>query len=139
MTCVTFCSVDAFAHLAGFGTRIILVDMAKQTGTRNAGDGKLSIKVRKATASRGFKTKFGRVVVTGTRPSAESVKANVSRSTEALERVSRKLVKPGISLRSKKDVPRFSVVEDEPGVFIRRLNGRIQRGRVVAGVFKVID
>jgi len=29
--------------------------------------------------------------------------------------------------------------EDEIGVFIRRLNGRVERGRLVNGVFQVID
>lgn len=101
---------------------------------------KASTKVTKgSTTPRGVKTKFGSVVVTGARPSASSVKANVSRSTEALERVTKKLIRPGVSLRPKKDVPQFSVVEDEPGVFIRRLNGRIERGHVVAGMFKAID
>ncbi len=135
----TFCVVDVFAHLASATTMVILSDMTKHRGIRNSSDGKLSVKVRKTSASRSFKTKFGSVIVTGTKPSAESVKANVNRSTEALERVTRKLMKPGISLRAKKDVPQFSVAEDEPGVFIRRLNGRIERGRVVAGVFKAID
>ena len=112
--------------------------MAKHTETPN--QERSSARAGKApTSARGVKTKFGSVVVTGARPSASSVKANVSRSTEALERVTKKLVKPGVSIRPKKDVPQFSVVEDEPGVFIRRLNGRIERGRVVAGMFKAID
>lgn len=116
---------------------MMLDKMAKQTS--NANKDKLSTRVRERSTARGFKTKFGSVVVTGARPSASSVKANVSRSTEALARVTKKLVKPGVSIRQKKDVPQFSVVEDEPGVFIRRLNGRIERGDVVAGVFRVID
>ena len=113
--------------------------MAKQTGIRGATDGKLSVRVRKGSAARAFSTKFGSVVVTGSRPSPASVEANVHRSTAALERATKKLVKPGIFIRAKRDVPQFSVVEDEPGVFVRRLNGRIERGRVVAGVFKAID
>ncbi len=91
---------------------------------------------RRAGAS---KVKFGDVTVTGARPTAEAVRLNVARSTEALERVGKRLLTPGVRLPRKKGVPRFSVVESEPGVFIRELNGRVDRGRLVDGVFQVID
>lgn len=85
------------------------------------------------------KVKFGTVTVTGSKPSAASVKTNVERSTQALERVTKKLTKPGVVLPQKKDVPRFSVAEGETNVFVRKLNGRTERGRLVNGAFKVID
>ena len=89
--------------------------------------------------SRKFKTKFGGVTITGSRPAAEIVARNVERSSMALERVGKKLTKPGIAIRPKRNVPQYSVAEDEIGVFIRRLNGRVERGRLVKGVFRVID
>ena len=89
--------------------------------------------------SRRCKTKFGGVTITGSRPAAEIVTRNVERSSMALERVGKKLIKPGIAIRPKRNVPQYSVAEDEIGVFIRRLNGRVERGRLVKGVFRVID
>ncbi|RJT29488.1 hypothetical protein D3227_31875 [Mesorhizobium waimense] len=90
-------------------------------------------------SSRPGKVKFGSVVISGAKPNAKLVQANVERSTEALEQVTAKLAKPGVSLRPKKGVPRFSIAENEAGVFIRRLDGRTERGRLVNGVFEVID
>lgn len=89
--------------------------------------------------SRGSKVKFGGVTVSGVKPSAASVKVNVERSTQALERVSKSLSRSGVMLRAKKDVPQFSVADGERGIFIRRLNGRIERGRLINGQFTVID
>lgn len=83
--------------------------------------------------------KFGNVTISGATPSARTVTMNIERSTEALERVVKKLIKPGVVLRPKKGVPQYSVAEGETGVFVRRLNGRVERGRLVDGAFKVID
>lgn len=90
-------------------------------------------------SSRGTKVKFGGVTVSGAKPSAAAVKMNVELSTRALERVSKSLSRSGIVLRAKKDVPQFSVADGERGIFIRRLNGRIERGRLINGQFTVID
>ena len=88
---------------------------------------------------RRFKAKFGGVTITGSRPTAAVVSRNVERSSMALEQVRKTLSKPGVAIRSKRDVPQYSAAEDEIGVFIRRLNGRVERGRLVNGVFQVID
>ncbi|WP_298965930.1 hypothetical protein [uncultured Methylobacterium sp.] len=84
-------------------------------------------------------TKFGNVTVTGAAPSAESVERSVRQSSEALARLGERLAKPGIRLRPKKNVPLFWIDDDDPDLFVRRLNGRIERGRLVDGVFRVID
>lgn len=94
--------------------------------------------VRIVTGKGRAKVKFGDVTVLGTTPAPEQVQANVARSTEALQRVVGRLMKPGIRLAAKKDVPRYSVDENHPNIFIRRLNGVTERGYVVNGVFKVI-
>ena len=83
--------------------------------------------------------KFGDVVIRGSGPSAALRKANIARSTDALERAARSLIKPGVAIRAKKGVPLFSVAEGETGVFVRKLDGRTERGHLVDGVFKVID
>lgn len=83
--------------------------------------------------------KFGNVTVKGDTPPDAVVKSNVLRSSEVLERVGVSLAKPGVTLRDKKDVPRYWASEDEPGVFVRRLNKQTQRGRLVGGKFEVIE
>ncbi len=86
-----------------------------------------------------WKVKFGSVTITGKKPNAAVVTQNVKRSTEALERLGKRLIVPGVTIRRKKNVPQYSVAEGDTGVFIRRLNGRTERGRLVKGVFQVID
>ncbi len=87
----------------------------------------------------GGSVKFGTVVIRGAKPSAEVVVRNVELSTSALERVFKRLAKPGVTIRQKKDVPQYAVAEGELSVFIRRLNGRTERGRLVKGEFRVIN
>ena len=93
----------------------------------------------RARARGSARDRFGGVTLTGAKPTADAVRANVAASTSALERAGRRLLKPGVVIRPRKDVPRFFVAEEEPDVFIRQLNGRIERGRSVNGSFKVID
>lgn len=80
-------------------------------------------------------TKLGDVTVRGARPTPDMVEASVDRSSLALERVSKRLIKPGVDLRAKKGVPRYAADENNPGVFIRRLDGRITTGRLQNGKF----
>src|SRR5690242_12799192 len=103
--------------------------MAKTAGIKNKSGKSPSVRVRASSSGRS-ETKFGSVVVTGSKPSATSVRENVKRSSLALERVTKKLVKPGVFIRAKSSVPQYSADEDEPGVFIRRLGKSVQRGRV---------
>jgi hypothetical protein len=109
---------------------------ARKTGA--AGNTALIVE-RDAGNGRAVKVKFGNVTVSGVKPAAATLAAHVQRSTDALERVARTLATPGVVIRPKKDVPQFSAAESERGVFIRRLNGRVERGRLVDGTFKVID
>jgi len=113
--------------------------MSKQsTNARFAATGQ-SVTVRGDRAPRGSKIKFGSVTISGAKPSAAAVKANVERSAKALERVTKKLLKPGVMIRAKKNVPQYAVAEGKTGVFVRRLNGRIEYGKLVNGVFQVTD
>lgn len=84
-------------------------------------------------------TRLGTVTVSGQKPSAELVRGNVARSTQALERVRARLAKPGIYLPEKKGVPRYAADENVPGLFIRRLNGTITTGRLENGEFVEIE
>ena len=113
--------------------------MAKNgTSMRSSSTGQ-SITVRKRAVRGVSKVKFGSVTISGVKPSAAMVRTNVERSSAALERVTKKIGRPGVVLRAKKDVPQFSVAEGETGVFVRKLNGRTDRGRLVNGIFQVLD
>lgn len=109
--------------------------MAKQGVTKRSSSTGMFVTVKSASGSRNVTTKLGEVTVRGAKPSAALVKANVTRSTQALERVGEKLSKPGVHLPEKKDVPRYSADENNPGAFIRRLNGKISIGRLQNGQF----
>jgi hypothetical protein len=95
----------------------------------------------KAYVGRGVRVtvRFGDAVITGARPSREIVEKNVGMSTVVLEQATRKLAVPGIKLPSKRDVPQFFADDANPDIIVRRLNGRLQRGRLVNGSFKAID
>jgi hypothetical protein len=84
---------------------------------------------------------FGDVTVTGPRPSDEEVQRNVEASTAALKRALPFFLRPGIRIYPKKDVPLFWADENNPkDGFIRKLNGKIERGVVDEdGNFKVTD
>ena len=83
--------------------------------------------------------RFGSITVTSPPPSKAMVRSNVKASTQALERVTVRLAKAGVRLYSKKDVPLYSLDSDDPDVMIRKLNGKIDRGRFVDGAFMVAD
>lgn len=81
------------------------------------------------------KTRFGNVTVTAPPPSKAMVQHNVKASTEALERVTKRLAKAGVRLYTKKDVPLYSLDSDNPDVMIRKLNGKVERGSFIDGEF----
>ena len=112
--------------------------MAKADSTKRSARSGQFVTIRSGKA-RGNRVKFGSVTISGDKPAAETIRANVERSTQALERFTKKLARPGVTLREKKDVPQFSVAEGETGIFVRRLNGRTERGRFVDGSFRVIE
>jgi hypothetical protein len=89
--------------------------------------------------TRQTKVKFGNVSVVGPAPSKRSIALQVSRSSEALTKIAKILAKPGLSLRSRKDVPLYSVDDTDSSVLVRELNGRVERGRMIDGVFTVQD
>jgi len=71
------------------------------------------------------------------KPSKADIADSVRASTQALERVQARLVKPGVRLYARKDVPLFHVDETDPHKFVRKLNGRRDVGVIENGVFKV--
>lgn len=85
------------------------------------------------------RVKFGGITVVVPRPSTSQVKQNVAASSLALERASKRFVKPGVRLSTKKGVPHYSADPERPGVYIRTLDGKRDRGVLKDGVFTVID
>ena len=96
---------------------------------------------RRGAKAGGLETvRFGDVTVTAPRPSEAEIKRNVEESTRALKRALPRLVRPGVRIYAKKDVPLFWADPDSPDGFIRKLNGRIERGVLDEdGTFKAID
>lgn len=114
--------------------------MSSPNGKAPSSPNRPSVRVRRpGSTARSSKVKFGAVTITGAKPRAATIKINVARSSEALARVAKRLARPGVNLPAKKDVPQYWAAEGEPGVFVRKLNGLINRGRVVEGQFQVID
>ena len=48
------------------------------------------------------------------------------------------MAKAGVRLSVKKSVPLYWLESDNPDVMIRKLNGKVERGSLVDGVFKAI-
>ena len=116
------------------GSRYMFPMATQRVSRRSPANGN-RVTVKHGAGARTVTTRLGNVTVSGQKPSAEVVKTNVSRSTQALERVGKKLTKPGVYLPEKKDVPRYSADENNPGVFIRRLNGTVTTGKLQNGQF----
>ena len=83
--------------------------------------------------------RFADVIVTAARPTEEAVARNVDASSAALARGLRRLTRAGVRLYAKKDVPLYWADPDQPGRFIRKLNGKVERGILEDGAFKVTD
>jgi hypothetical protein len=85
------------------------------------------------------RVKVGGVFVTGDKASAAEVKQAVARSTDMLERLGKKIARPGVRLQAARGVPLFSVDPHRPDRLVRKLNGKIERGILENGAFKVLD
>lgn len=80
--------------------------------------------------------RYGTVTMKIQRPSATTVASNVAAGHKALERARTKILKPGVTITVHKGVPLYSADPDYPGTLIRKLDGKVQRGRFVDGKFR---
>lgn len=87
------------------------------------------------TASR--RIRFGTASVTARKPAPSDLDRNLESSTEALRRTGETLLRPGIRLPARKNVPLFEADPERPGHFLRKLNGRTERGILQNGRFTV--
>ena len=85
------------------------------------------------------KIKIGGVFVSSQKASREELKRGVQQSNTALERLSATLAKPGVKLPRRRNVPLYSADPHHPGLLIRKLNGKTERGVLEGGEFKVKD
>jgi hypothetical protein len=83
--------------------------------------------------------KFGDVTITAQRPNDAEIQRNVEAGWAGLARALPRLVRPGVRIYPKKDVPLYSCDPDDPNIFIRKLNGKTQRGVFEDGQFKATD
>ncbi len=80
---------------------------------------------------------FGDVTVTGPEPPEAEVRKNAAKSSAALAQLAARLIRPGIELDPRKDVPLFWVDDDHPDKFVRQLNGKRELGVLENGEFRV--
>ena len=85
------------------------------------------------------RVKIGNMIVFGDKASAAEVRTAVAVSSEALNRLSHTIVRPGIRLTKRKGVPLFSIDPNNPGRVIRKLDGKTEQGVLEGGAFKVLD
>jgi hypothetical protein len=84
--------------------------------------------------------RFGDVAITAQRPSDADIQRNVEESRKALKRALPRLLRPGVRIYPKKDIPLYWADPDSPDDgLIRKLNGKIERGVFEDGTFKAID
>lgn len=100
-------------------------------------DGSAIAPKRRARRTGERKVTFGSVSVMVRRPTKAEVQRNVEQSTAALERMLKRLLRPGFRLYPKRDVPYFWADENHPDKIVRLLNGKQQLGILENGEFKV--
>lgn len=100
-------------------------------------DGKTYV-IQAKVARKRARVKVGGVMVTGDKATVAEVKRSVARSSDMLERLGKKIAKPGVRLYASKGVPLFSADPDQPGRVVRKLGGKTERGVLENGVFKAI-
>lgn len=80
---------------------------------------------------------FGLVSMTVYPPSPSAVNTNITAGQQALARARNRILKPGVTISAQPGVPLFSADPKQPEFLIRRLDGKIQRGKFTDGKFQV--
>jgi len=82
------------------------------------------------------KVTVGSVTVSVSKPTEAMVKKNRAASGLALSRAMKEIIKPGVKLNPARGVPLYQADPDNPDLIIRKLDGKLETGRFVAGKFK---
>lgn len=80
--------------------------------------------------------KFGSVTLTVMEIPTAMVKKNIATGQQALARAKVKILRPGVTISAPKGVPLFYADPKQPGLLVRKMDGKIQSGRFVDGKFK---
>lgn len=102
-------------------------------------EGGASVVVHTKAAPKRTRVKVGGVVILGDKASAAQVRRSVALSSDMLGRLASKVAKPGVRLYASKSVPLYSADPDHPGRVVRKLNGKVDRGVLENGAFKVVE
>lgn len=112
---------------------------AKRRPARAPGETQITIDNRTGKTRKTVTVKFGSVTVKADAPSEEEVARNIAKGEEAFARGLRRLIKPGVKIRSKKGVPLFQADPENPERLIRVLDGRREKGYFVGRDFHVVE
>lgn len=93
---------------------------------------------RGVAARKRAKITYGSVSMKATRAAEAALVENIVRGQMALKKVRKKVVKPGVAMRARKDVPLFFADPSDPKRVIRELNGKRERGTFEDGEFRAI-
>lgn len=138
------------AHLRFFGrirlesVRIQMESVvAKIKASKHVADGAKSAPLQLFVDTSGnskntVSVKFGAVSVRVSLPTDEVVRSGVRASAKAVDRLSKRLVQPGVSIKREKDVPTYTANPRNPTQVVRHLNGQSEVGEFVRGKFKVL-
>lgn len=88
------------------------------------------------TSGTNFSVKFGAVSVRVNEPTQEVIQSGVRASAKAVDRLSKRLVQPGVQIKRAKGVPTYTANPRNPAEVVRKLNGRTEVGTFVNGKFK---
>jgi|GEM_PF-2543774 len=111
-----------------------VIDMSTKALKSTTKDKVRNVKVPVAGVS--AKVTVGSVTVSVSQPTQEMIKRNLAASEVALSRAMKEIIKPGIKLNPAKGVPLYQADPDNPNLIIRKLDGKLEKGRFVAGKFK---
>ncbi|HPL64787.1 MAG: hypothetical protein PHG91_09845 [Syntrophales bacterium] len=79
--------------------------------------------------------KFGSVKVTAPAVSGAEVKRNIKAGQTAFARAKKKIITPGVRIKTAKGVPLFIADPKNPDLLIRKCDGKLERGKFVKGHF----
>lgn len=118
-------------------TRIASTNRDRRKGTSKDHDMAIEIFHAPDFGDRNVEVRLGYVVVRMAAPDEAAINAGVEFSTDGLLRAKTQLARPGVVIRTKKDVPLYHLDENDSNIVIRKLNGQVDRGVLQDGVFRV--
>jgi hypothetical protein len=118
------------------------VPKTKQSATglnRAANRSTATLLVNSAAKARGnVSVTFGDVSVVVGRPSQQMVEQGVRASAKAIDRLSKRLAVPGVTIADADKLPMFSADPTDPTRVVRQWNGKSEVGQFVKGEFRAI-